>query len=426
MRFEQIDKKVQEAAEKHHPAYDENAWQKMEKLLNQHLPVEKDDKRRVFLLLLIFLLIGGGGFLLLSKPGNKNPDIASQSKGNNEQLVNEKKPQSENASVPGARPVTPNGVEQNTSSAETVALQDKQSPSQDTKTLRHDLTRTQLGSTKQAAKNWTSNVPTKENNISAKNIDQNHQREPGKEISTIQNSTQSKKDEIVRHDVPQNIETKSDDAQTASTQTAKPPIHKEKSNWLSGFALLLSAGPDLSKAGGSDPGKLTLAYGAGISYTKNRFTLRTGVYAARKIYTAGPGDYKLSWQPSNIKFEGADADCYVIEIPVGLYYNFASKTKSHWFAGAGLSSYIMKSEKYDYQFKTSTGTPYYWPYEVKNENKHYFSVLNLSAGYNLHLSKAVSLSAEPYLKIPLSGIGVGKVQLNSTGVLFTIGIKPFK
>ena len=64
--------------------------------------------------------------------------------------------------------------------------------------------------------------------------------------------------------------------------------------------------------------------------------------------------------------------------------------------------------------------------EAKNENKHYFSVLDLSAGYNLHLSKTVSLSAEPYLKIPLSGIGVGKVQLNSTGVLFTLGIRPFK
>src|SRR5215470_17287971 len=120
MRFDHIDKKVQEAAEKHHPAYDEKAWQKMEKLLNEHLPVKEDDRRRVFLLLLLFLLIGGGSFLLLSKPWNKNPDIASRSKGSNERLVNEKKPQPENASVPSTEPVTPNRAQQSTASSEAV------------------------------------------------------------------------------------------------------------------------------------------------------------------------------------------------------------------------------------------------------------------------------------------------------------------
>jgi len=29
------------------------------------------------------------------------------------------------------------------------------------------------------------------------------------------------------------------------------------------------------------------------------------------------------------------------------------------------------------------------------------------------------------VKIPVTGIGVGKVKLNSTGVLFTVGFKPF-
>src|SRR5262245_56189848 len=100
MRSEHIDKRVQEAAEKHHPAYDERAWQKMEKLLDEHLPVKEDDRRRVFLLLFLFLLIGGGSVLLISKPWNKNQDIAGTSKGSTERVVNEKKPQPENASVP--------------------------------------------------------------------------------------------------------------------------------------------------------------------------------------------------------------------------------------------------------------------------------------------------------------------------------------
>jgi hypothetical protein len=32
---------------------------------------------------------------------------------------------------------------------------------------------------------------------------------------------------------------------------------------------------------------------------------------------------------------------------------------------------------------------------------------------------------EPYFKLPLSGVGFGKVKLNSGGVLVTAVIKPF-
>ena len=432
MRSEQIDKKVQEAAEKHHPAYDENAWQKMESLLNQHLPVQKDnERRRVFLLLFIFLLLGGGGLLLLSKPWDKNSGIASQSKTNTERVVKENKPKPKNSPTPGPRSIAPNSVEQNTPSSEVVApdvrVQDKQSTSQNNNKQRHDLTRTGSGNPGQDGKNFVDKSQNVQNEISANNIDRSHPGEPTKEITAAQSAVEGKKDENVKQDVTKNAETKkAETPQTSQAQTAKPPIHKEKSSWLSGFALLFSAGPDVSKAGGSSLGKLTLTYGAGISYTKNRFTLRTGVYAGRKIYNADPSDYKLDWQPSNIKFEGADANCYVMEIPVSVYYNFAYKNKSNWFAGAGLSSYIMKTENYNLLFKTANGITYPYPYDVKNENKHYFSVLDLSAGYNLHLSKSVSVSAEPYVKIPLTGIGMGKVQLNSTGVLFTLGIKPFK
>jgi len=71
MLFDNFDKKIKEAAEQHHPAYDENAWRKMESLLDQHLPREKN-RRRFFLLAFIALLIGGGAFILLSNPHSKN------------------------------------------------------------------------------------------------------------------------------------------------------------------------------------------------------------------------------------------------------------------------------------------------------------------------------------------------------------------
>src|SRR6185295_4985354 len=71
MLFDNFDKKIKEAAEQHHPAYDENAWRKMESLLDQHLPKERN-RRRFFLLAFIVLLTGGGAFVLFSNPHPKN------------------------------------------------------------------------------------------------------------------------------------------------------------------------------------------------------------------------------------------------------------------------------------------------------------------------------------------------------------------
>src|SRR6476646_2276598 len=80
MLFDKFDKKIKEAAEQHHPAYDENAWRKMENLLNQHLPRGKN-RRRFFLLAFTVLLVGGGAFILLSNPHAENSDqIVPQAK----------------------------------------------------------------------------------------------------------------------------------------------------------------------------------------------------------------------------------------------------------------------------------------------------------------------------------------------------------
>jgi hypothetical protein len=48
MLFDQFDKKIKEAAEQHHPAYDEKAWKKMENLLKLHLPQEKKRQEKNF------------------------------------------------------------------------------------------------------------------------------------------------------------------------------------------------------------------------------------------------------------------------------------------------------------------------------------------------------------------------------------------
>ena len=114
------------------------------------------------------------------------------------------------------------------------------------------------------------------------------------------------------------------------------------------------------------------------------------------------------------------------EIPLNLYYSFKGIKNHNWFGGTGISSYLMKKETYDYVYKTPTGQLYNYIHTVNNENKHILAVLILSGGYEYKLNNRFSLIAAPYIKLPLSGVGAGKVKLNSTGIIVTAAIKPFK
>ena len=68
MWSDELDNKMKEATEGYHPAYDDKAWDKMEVLLDKHLPQEKK-RRRFILLLLPLLLVGTGIFLVIQKRG---------------------------------------------------------------------------------------------------------------------------------------------------------------------------------------------------------------------------------------------------------------------------------------------------------------------------------------------------------------------
>ena len=162
----------------------------------------------------------------------------------------------------------------------------------------------------------------------------------------------------------------------------------------------------------NNTGKTTLTYGAGISYGfAKRFTARAGFYVSKKIYQALPDQYNTPG--GNYPYlTDINANCKIYEIPVSLSYSFGQRKKHNWFGSVGLSSFLMKKEDYEYNYKTPAGQNYTYYHGVSNENKHYFSVLTLSGGYQYQFNKRLSLMAEPYFKIPLGGVGLGKIKLH--------------
>src|SRR5258705_1458375 len=63
---EEINKKIKEAADQYHPAYDEDAWSKMEKLLDKHLP-QKKDWRRIIYFFPLFMIVAVVLFFMVSR-----------------------------------------------------------------------------------------------------------------------------------------------------------------------------------------------------------------------------------------------------------------------------------------------------------------------------------------------------------------------
>jgi hypothetical protein len=154
--------------------------------------------------------------------------------------------------------------------------------------------------------------------------------------------------------------------------------------------------------------------------------VRTGFYITNKIYSAPGIDYKQTdvYYPT-YTLTSIDAECKIFEVPLAVNYNFIQHKKNNVYGLIGASSFFMNRETYHYHYNDPMGQYRYGARTINNENRHYFSVVTLAAGYERRLNHLISLSAEPYVKLPLTGIGEGKIKLNSAGLLMSISVKPF-
>lgn len=187
------------------------------------------------------------------------------------------------------------------------------------------------------------------------------------------------------------------------------------------FYVGLVAAPDVSTVKFAGVQSPLLNVGVTFEYRlTNRLRLSTGLLRAPKQYTARRGDYdwgdyhNLVYQHD---FEYVDGNCTVVDVPLNLRYDLLSRPEYRIFGSAGLSSYFMQREEYSYNWVDQRG-PGAWERYAINENRNLLGIINLSFGYERSLGTRWSVQAEPYLKIPLNGVGVGKVQLVSGGVFF--------
>lgn len=190
-----------------------------------------------------------------------------------------------------------------------------------------------------------------------------------------------------------------------------------------GIALL--AGPDLSMAGSIsdfyDPG-YTIGFMAEYKFS-NRLSIRGGLQRSEVRYTAGSNEYNppAGYWTNDIVADHTTAECLILDIPLSLKYEVVKFSGSALYATGGVSSYIMLNETYRYDYDYSNNQPgLVQEWSEKTGTSHWLSNAMVSIGYEINLRQNWSIRAEPYLKLPISEVGWGNVELYSTGSIVSL------
>lgn len=201
-----------------------------------------------------------------------------------------------------------------------------------------------------------------------------------------------------------------------SASSEQPVAQKPKNE--RGVYIGVIAGPDYSmvKSTAASNAGYSIGILAGYRFSKS-LAVETGLLWDRKKYKM-EGRYfnkeKMDLQTHSnlLKVWGY---CDMLEIPLNLRYDFSAKKNHNWFATAGLSSYLMKKEDYYYAYERY-GNQYEGWKAYDNASTNWLSVVNVSIGYRKRIGSVGQLRIEPYLKLPLGGVGIGEMPLRSTGI----------
>ncbi len=204
----------------------------------------------------------------------------------------------------------------------------------------------------------------------------------------------------------------------SSRLTSKIAVNKAGWRPTMSFAILLGQDENgISTFGGQKGTNLGARFSINIS---RKINLLTGATYAITPYATDFEHYRSSspgwWMalggtlhPSQIS-----ADCRILEIPFAVEYNLFNRHTNRFSAGLGLSSYFMVSENYKFMLAAAGTGPQ--NLEFHNQNQHLLSIIDMHATYTHQLSSRMGILIQPYYRLPLTGIGFGKVDLHSAGI----------
>lgn len=475
-----LDRLSREAADQYDVEQNTSGWDKLEQKLNKHLPDtgKKERRRFLFLIWLLALLTGSGLFWMLTNisgpqlitlkqgtaktelPGSKNEEAETpaQNQRDNKTIAQSEKPDNGFESMGSdngisekktTKTTTPDEKVFGSNSELAVSTSKKKKLTQSTlprKEVRLDSQREISPAVDdQSSVTLPGNVSDRTDdsrpnpNTNKQQADIGSPTSPGlspaipKENKQNENNLSAQASDTVNRTLAE--QTKRDETDSASivktsdsTSSAEKPITaKHKGTFKKGLEIGLVAAPDMSNVKFTNTSDIGFNFGIQLGYRlSQRWSVNTGVLYTRKNYTSRGKDFnpaKGSWL-DNVQLNMVEGDCFMYDVPLNIRYDLNSNINHRYFLSTGLSTYFMKKESYDYFYQYTNGNPGHRYRSYPSSERHWLSVLNLSAGFEKNLSRRFSLQAEPYLKIPLAGVGYGNIQLNSYGMYFSLKYKP--
>lgn len=188
------------------------------------------------------------------------------------------------------------------------------------------------------------------------------------------------------------------------------------------FWIGLAGGPELSAVLPSISPRPGGTVGLVAEYRlTSRLRVRTGVLRSVKRYGARGSDYRppAGYWTWRIPVDEVDANCRILEIPLDFRYDVRLRPGYSLYASAGLTTLSMRNERYTYHYELNGEyTARTWSYPKGGTQA--LQMLRVAAGYERNLAPRWVLQAEPFVNIPLNGVGFGQMRLSSTGLLLGI------
>ncbi|MBC7848574.1 MAG: porin family protein [Chitinophagaceae bacterium] len=461
-----LDRISRQAAEQTDVDQPTSGWEQLEKRLNKELPQEKekDRKRFLWLFLLLLLLSGAGVAYLVAKSDKKttaNSTSSDSIKG---------KPSAGNQSSPG---------EANTSSTSKKAEQSENAPltaphaDKPTSNPADDIKPGGLSSTSKKSERSVDTSTTSKLQPRQSQIDPNKFATSNKKVRGLNNSnndkivsrplnnfpitSNSKTTDTTQVDIIDSEKYDGGDKETISAVVQVPLVSidtiaivqvdttkkepsivvdspavqsgkktKSPNSTLSRFSITAIAGMDYSRVHSTGSNKPGYNFGAMVNYNfSDRWAVSVGLIQTKKNYSAKGKDFtppKGSWL-HYVDLKTVDGNCSMWDIPVNVRYNLVASKKSNIYLTTGLSSYIMRNQSYTYAYDYN-GVATVRDWSTSSTQNEWFKILNLSAGWESKINQSWSLQAEPFIKVPLAGVGHGELDISSYGLLLGIKYSP--
>ncbi|MBO3271106.1 hypothetical protein [Hymenobacter defluvii] len=209
-------------------------------------------------------------------------------------------------------------------------------------------------------------------------------------------------------------------AEADSVATPTQPEKPSKPSYRFGVGLMYA--PEVSTVRFAQATRPGSNVGMLLEYRATaRWRITTGLIRSVKLYEARGSDYHApaGFWTTRYDIDEVYANCRILDIPVNVRFDALVRPRYSVFASAGLSTLLMRRETYDYDYYLQ-GQSVSREWTLRNGSNHPLSVLNLSAGYERTFGGRWSGQAEPFVKLPLGGVGFGKVKLSSAGVFFSL------